>query len=553
MLDRPWLRRYDAGVPHHIDLPPVGLPEFLERSAQAFPRRTCLLFRGGRLSYQAVNRRTSQLAAGLLDLGIRPGEPVGILIPNMPSFVLAFYGILKAGGAVVALNPLYTVPELVRQLNQVGVRKLLTTSSLAERAQLVRTETSLETVWVSDEAAYLPAQGGGGVAPRRQAGRGVRTDGVVWMEDEIEAHPPLSPRDWRAHPEAPAILQFSGGTTGTSKAAIGLHRNLVANTLQFRRWLVNLEDGRETMLLAIPLSHVYGMVVGMSVAVAAAARMVLVTNARDLGEILGAIKRYRPTIYPGVPTMYNALNAHPDVVSGKISLRSIKACISGSAPLLRETKQRFESLTGGKLVEGYGLSEAPTATHCNPLLGENRAGSIGLPLPDVDCRLISLQDGVSDAPSGEPGELAIRSPNVMAGYHGQPEETALALRDGWLFTGDIARMDADGYFYVIDRKKDLIKPGGYQVWPREVEEVLAQHPGVLEVGVAGVPDAHSGEAVKAWIVLRENESLSLEEVQAWCRERLAPFKIPQAVAFPASLPKSPAGKILRRELDHWQA
>ena len=553
MLDRPWLRSYDAGVPHHIDIPAVGLPEFLERSAQAFPRRTCLLFRGGRLSYQAVNRRTSQLAAGLLDLGLRPGEPVGILIPNMPSFVLSFYGIHKAGGAVVALNPLYTVPELVRQLNQVGVRKLLTTSSLAERAQLVREQTSVETVWVSDEEAYLPARKRGSAAPRQQAVRGARMDGAAWMEEVIEAHPALSPTDWKARPEAPAILQFSGGTTGTSKAAIGLHRNLVANTLQFRRWLVNLEDGRETMLLAIPLSHVYGMVVGMSVAVAAAARMVLVTNARDLGEILSAIKRYRPTIYPGVPTMYNALNTHPDVVSGKVSLRSIKACISGSAPLLRETKQRFESLTGGKLVEGYGLSEAPTATHCNPLLGENCAGSIGLPLPDVDCRLISLQDGVSDAPTGDPGELAIRSPNVMAGYHGQPEETAIALRDGWLFTGDIARMDADGYFYVIDRKKDLIKPGGYQVWPREVEEVLAQHPGVSEVGVAGVPDAHSGEAVKAWIVLREGESLSLEEVQAWCRERLAPFKIPQAVAFPSSLPRSPAGKILRRELDRWQA
>jgi long-chain acyl-CoA synthetase len=548
MPDRPWLRKYDAGVPHHIAIPPLGLPAFLGRSAQAYPSRTCLIFGHSRLSYHAVDRRTSQLAAGLLGLGLQPSEPIAILIPNLPSFVLAFYGILKAGGAVVALNPLYTLPELVRQLNQVGVRKLLTTSSLADRAQLLRSETSVEMVCVSDEAAYLPVQDPGGAGRPRGGGREERADGAVCMEDLIAAHPPLAARDWKAYPEAPAILQFSGGTTGTSKAAIGLHRNLVANTLQFRSWLVSLEDGRETMLLAIPLSHVYGMVVGMSVAIAMAARMVLIPNPRDLGSILDAIRRHRPTAYPGVPTMYNGLNSHPDVLSGKVRLRSIKACISGSAPLLRETKERFESLTGGKLVEGYGLSEAPTATHCNPLLGENRTGSIGLPLPDVECRLVSLQDGITDAAPGEAGELAIRSPNVMAGYHGQPEETAIALRDGWLFTGDIVRMDADGYFYIVDRKKDLIKPGGYQVWPREVEEVLAQHPGVQEVGVAGVPDAHLGEAVKAWIVLREGGSLTLEEVQAWCRERLAPFKIPQAVAFLASLPKSPAGKILRREL-----
>ncbi len=547
MLERPWLRNYDPGVPHHIDLPEVGLPAFLDASARRYPRRASLIWRGGRMTYQRLNRLSSQLAAGLLELGLEVGDPVALLMPNLPAFVVSFYGVLKAGGAVAALNPLYTLPELVRQVRQVGARALLTTSSLEDRARAVQAEAQIPTVWVSREAAYLPVDRRGTILVG-VGGGGPPGNRPEELEAVIESHPPLPSAAWRAAPMSPAILQFSGGTTGTSKAAIGLHRNLVANTLQFRRWLVNVQDGRETALLAIPLSHVYGMVVGMSVSIAAAARMVLISNARDLGEILEAVRRYRPTVYPGVPAMYNALNHHPDVLRGAVSLRSIKACISGSAPLLQETRERFQALTGGRLVEGYGLSEAPTATHCNPLLGENRAGSIGLPLPDVECRIVSVDDGTTDVPTGEAGELILRSPNVMAGYMDQAEETDRILRDGWLYTGDVARMDADGYFYLVDRKKDLIKPGGYQVWPREVEEVLAMHPSVQDVGVAGVPDVHSGEAVKAWIVLREGGRLTLEEIQAWCRARLAPYKIPAAVEFAASLPRSPAGKLLRRAL-----
>jgi long-chain acyl-CoA synthetase len=276
--------------------------------------------------------------------------------------------------------------------------------------------------------------------------------------------------------------------------------------------------------------------------------MVMVPNPRDLPDVLNSIQKHRPTIFPGVPTMYNAINNHPDVVAGKYDLKSIKACISGSAPLMRETKERFEALSGGKLVEGYGLSEAPTATHCNPLMGETRIGSIGLPFPDVECKIVSLDDGTSVLPPGEIGELAIKSPNLMKGYHNMPEETANALRDGWLFTGDIARMDEDGYTYIVDRKKELIKPGGYQVWPREVEEVVAQHPKVLEVGVAGVPDAYRGETVKAWVVLKAGQSATADEIRDWCKDQLAPFKVPTSVEFRSELPKTMVGKILRREL-----
>jgi long-chain acyl-CoA synthetase len=349
-------------------------------------------------------------------------------------------------------------------------------------------------------------------------------------------------------PDDVCIFQYSGGTTGISKAAVSLHRALVANTLQVRAWMPGCIEGGEISLMAIPLFHVYGMVAGMSFAIASAASMVMVPNPRDMEDVLASIAKYRPTIYPGVPTMYNAINNHPEVIAKKVDVTSIRACISGSAPLLRETKERFEALTGGKLVEGYGLSEAPTATHCNPLYGQARTGSIGVPLPDIDARIVSLDDGKSVMPVGEIGELVIRSPNVMKGYHNMPTETANTLRDEWLYTGDIARMDEDGFFYIVDRKKELIKPGGFQVWPREVEEVLASHPKVLEAGVAGIPDPYRGETVKAWIVLKPGETATVEELKAFCKESLAAYKVPTHYEFRSELPKTTVGKILRREL-----
>lgn len=316
----------------------------------------------------------------------------------------------------------------------------------------------------------------------------------------------------------------------------------------------NPEGGEEILLMAIPLFHVYGMVCGMHFALASGASMVMIPNARDIPDVLENIEKYHATIFPGVPTLYNAINNNPAVLAGKHNLRSIKACISGSAPLMRETKEKFEALSGGVVFEGYGLSEAPTATHCNPLVGRNKTGSIGMPFPDVDCRIISLDDGTTEMPVGEIGELTIRGPQVFKGYHNMPTETANTLRtlpDGsgpWLFTGDIARMDEDGYFYIVDRKKELIKPGGYQVWPREVEEAIMSNPKVLDAGVAGIPDAYRGETVKAWIVVKPGATLSEDEVKSWCKERLAPYKVPTHIEFRSELPKTTVGKILRREL-----
>jgi long-chain acyl-CoA synthetase len=314
-----------------------------------------------------------------------------------------------------------------------------------------------------------------------------------------------------------------------------------------------LDEGNEVVLMAIPLFHVYGMVAGMNFAMATGSTMVMVPNPRDLKDVLDNLQKYKATIFPGVPALYNGINNFPAVKEGKYDLSSIKACISGSAPLMRETKEQFEKLTGGKLVEGYGLSEAPTATHCNPLEGVNKTGSIGMPLPDVEVKIISLDDGETELPQGEIGEIVLHGPQVMKGYHNMPTETANTLRqmaDGktWLFTGDIARVDEDGYFYIVDRKKELIKPGGYQVWPREVEEAVAAHPKVLEVGVAGIPDPYRGETVKAWVVVKPGETLTEDELKAFCKERLAAYKVPTHYEFRGELPKTTVGKILRREL-----
>jgi long-chain acyl-CoA synthetase len=551
MEDRPWFKRYDLGVPHHLVYPPEPLFKFLEESARKYPDRPCTIFKGAAVTYRQMNDLTDRLAAGLASLGVKKGTPVGVFMPNVPQFVLAFYAILKAGGVVVANNVTYTPREIEHQLSDAGAEVVLVMSNFYNKVKEAQPKTKIKTVVVTNVKEYLPGMLRILFTLAKEKKEGHRVElaqGDLWMADLMGRFTAADRPKIEVGPEDDAIYQYSGGTTGISKAAIAPHRALVANTLQIGSWNPMVKEGQETVLMAIPLFHVYGMLAGMSYAIQIAASMVMIPNPRDLSDVLGSIQKYRPTIYPGVPSMYNAINNHPDVIAGKYDVKSIRACISGSAPLMRETKERFEALTGGKLVEGYGLSEAPTATHCNPLQGETRIGSIGLPLPDVDSRIVSLDDGTTVLPLGEIGELVIKSPNLMRGYHNMPTETANTLRDGWLYTGDIARMDEDGYTYIVDRKKELIKPGGYQVWPREVEEVVAQHPKVMEVGVAGVPDAYRGETVKAWVVLKPGETATAEEIREFCKHQLAPFKVPTSVEFRTELPKTMVGKILRREL-----
>jgi long-chain acyl-CoA synthetase len=558
MIDKPWLAHYDQGVPNTVEIPNVPLFHFLEESARKYPNRACTIFKGAVISFKEMNVITDRVAAALVDMGIKKGDRVGIFMPNTPQFVMAFFGILKAGGVVVATNPLYTPPEIEHQANDAGIEYMFVMTNFYNTIKKAQPKTKIKKLIVTNLKETLPPVMRILFTLLREKKAGFRIEGGlregdVWFQDLLAKYKDALRPKLEISPDDTALFQYSGGTTGVSKGAVALHRNVVANTLQMRAWFVNCEEGKETYLMAIPLFHVYGMVAGMSMAMSLGATMVMVPNARDIPDVLENIHKYSPTIFPGVPTLYNAINNRPEVKEGKVSLRSIKACISGSAPLLRETKETFESLSGGKVFEGYGLSEAPTATHCNPLMGVNKTGSIGLPLPNVEVKIISLDDGETELPLGEIGEIVINGPQVMKGYHNMPTETANSLRtlnDGktWLFTGDIARIDEDGYFYIVDRKKELIKPGGYQVWPREVEEAIAAHPKVLEVGVAGIPDPYRGETVKAWIVLKPGETATAEEIKAFCKERLAAYKVPTHYEFRNELPKTTVGKILRREL-----
>ena len=551
MNERSWLKRYDEGVPKHIEYPAIPLFKLLEEAAEKYPNRPCTIFKGAVITYQEMNQLTDRLAAGLAEIGIKKGDRVGIFMPNIPQFVLAYFAILKAGAIVVATNPLYTSREIEHQVNDAGIEIMLVMSSFYKLLKETQPRTKIRTLIVTNIKEALPSTTRllFTLAMEKKGGHKVElAQGDFWMKDLITRHKPDDRPKLEIGPNDFALFQYSGGTTGISKGAIALHRNLVANALQIRSWMPTAIEGNETVLMAIPLFHVFGMVAGMLFALRVVSSMVMVPNPRDMKDIIANIKKYKPTIYPGVPTMYNALNNHPDVKAGKVDMSSFKACISGSAALMRETKETFEALSGGKVFEGYGLSEAPTATHCNPLYGENRTGSIGIPMTDVDCRIMDLDDGVTVLPVGEIGELVVKGPQVFYGYHNMPTETANTLRDGWLYTGDIARMDEDGYFYIVDRKKELIKPSGYQVWPREVEEVIMEHPNVLEVGVAGIPDPYRGETVKAWVVLKPGEMLTEKEIKEWCKKSLAKFKVPSEVEFRTELPKTLVGKVLRREL-----
>lgn len=553
-----WQKNYDPGVPTTIEYPQAPLFHFLEEAARKYPDRACTIFKGAVITFKEMDEITNRVAAALVDMGVKKGDRVGIFMPNTPQFVMAYYGILKAGGAVVATNPLYTPPEIEHQASDAGIEYMFVMTNFYETIKKAQPKTKIKQLIVTNLKETLPPFLRVLFTLLREKKGGFRIegglrDGDIWFQDLLAKYKDAPKPNVEVGPDDTALFQYSGGTTGVSKGAVAMHRNVVANTLQIRSWMPSLEEGKEVVLMAIPLFHVYGMVAGMNFAMATGSTMVMVPNPRDLKDVLDNIQKFKATIFPGVPALYNGINNFPAVKAGKYNLSSIKACISGSAPLLRETKEQFEKLTGGKVFEGYGLSEAPTATHCNPLEGVNKTGSIGMPLPDVEVKIISLDDGETELPIGEIGEIVIHGPQVMKGYHNMPTETANTLRkmaDGktWLFTGDIARVDEDGYFYIVDRKKELIKPGGYQVWPREVEEAIAAHPKVLEVGVAGIPDAYRGETVKAWIVVKPGETLTEEEIKAFCKERLAAYKVPTHYEFRSELPKTTVGKILRREL-----
>ncbi len=533
---QPWLKHYDPEVPAQLGYPDFTIQDFLIKQAKATPGRMAMICEGKVISYAELLSSSRNFAEHLVELGVVPGDRVGICLPNTIEFVISFFGTLMAGGVVAAMNPLYPLPEWQYQTKIVTPKILIGLKTRAEELFELKNKSGsahLILVDVKTDQQLFPKV--------YEEVNFISFEKCIQQTDGRMKLPVVTSI-------SPAVLQFSGGTTGLPKAALALHCNVSVNITQFSRWLTTLKADEETFLTAIPLYHVYGMVIGLNVGIALGAAIVLVPDARNLDHTLQLIQEHKVTFFPGVPSMYQAINRHPKVLAGEVNLGSIKACISGSSPLLPETREQFEKLTAGKLVEGYGLSEAPTATHCNPIKGENRNGSIGLPLPDVECKIVDLEDDSKIMAPGESGQLLIRSPQVMVGYFGSPSETALAMKGDWLYTGDIAKMDEDGYFYILGRLKELIKVNGLQVWPTEVEEVLVRHHKISEAAVAGVDDETTGEAVKAWVVMRDYAPLDPKDVQLFCRSSLAGYKIPKEIVAVDALPKSPIGKVLRREL-----
>ena len=554
MDEAPWLRHYEEGVPRSIEYPDITLPEALDQTAERYPDEVALRFfldarlPAPALTYRELQDATKRFATALFQLGVRKGDRVALMLPNCPPFVVAFYGALRIGAIPVNTNPMYVAREMKEQFEDSGCETVVLLDQFFPRLREVHAATQVRRVIVVDVAETLPWYARLLVhASQRRRGEHVRVPPATdthFFRDLVRACPPTPPgADLK--PSDVALLQYTGGTTGTPKAAMLTHRNLVANSLQARAWFPRATAGHEIFLGAIPFFHVYGLTSVLLFGVAVGAEIVMIPRPRPVDIVLEAIQRFRVTLFPGVPTLYAAINEHPRV--GEYDLRSGALCVSGAAPLSHEIFERFEALTGGRLVEGYGLTETSPLTHCTPLFGARRPGSIGLPFPDTEARIVEMATG-EPLPSGEDGELEVRGPQVMLGYWNRPEETEEILHDGWLRTGDVAHMDDDGYFYVVDRRKDMIDASGFKVLPREVEEVLLMHPKVREAVVAGVPDAYRGETVKAFVVLRPGEASSEEEIVEFCRLHLAAFKVPRKVEFRVELPKSMVGKYLRRVL-----
>ncbi len=551
--DKPWTAQYDPGVPMDIEVPDFGAHQFLVDAAAQIPDNVALVFQGRNITYRELNELSDAVAAGLAANGFRKGDRAVIYMPNSPQFAMSYFGILKAGGIVIATNPLYTERELEHQLHDCGAETVFVLSRYYPLLKKVQAKgnTAVKRVVVANIKEYLPTFKSVLYGLLKESKAGDKVDiapGDMKFKDFVAlgARSPKAKVDISG--EDLALLQYTGGTTGLSKGAVGLHRSLVANSYMVRAWVTDWKYGEDTLLGAIPFFHSYGMITAMIFSASIGGRLIIVPDPRNLDDLLGSINTYKPAYFPGVPAMYVAINNNPDVAAGKYDLHSIRACLSGSAPLLQETKRRFEELTGGKLLEGYGLTEAHVATHANPVFGKNPPGSIGLPLPGIECKIVDAIDGDEETPVGEIGELIMSGPSIMQGYWNMPNESANTLRDGWLFTGDIARMDEEGFFYIEDRKKDLIICGGYNVYPREVEEVLVTHPAVVECSVAGVPDEKRGETVMAWVVKKDGDPTTEAELIAWSKDQLAKYKYPRIIEFRTELPKTTVGKVLKREL-----
>ena len=550
-MEKPWLAHYEAQVPKTVDIPNQTIADIFDAAVTRSARQTAYIYFGRRFTYAEIGAMVERVAAFLQHLGVKKGDRVAIILPNVPQYPAVHYAVMRLGAIAVPTNPLYVERELEYQLNNSGAEVAVALDLLYSRVQAVRARTKLREVVYTRVNDYMPA-------PLRwlYPFKARREGKWVTMPPQAQTHQFLDLMQRAANgafppapaaklqPEDLAILLYTGGTTGISKGAVLTHRNLIANLVQLRAWNYALREGGETIMGALPFFHSYGMTTCMHMGVFIRSAVVLVPRF-DLKMILPAVEKYKATCFPGVPTMYVAINNNPD--TPKYNLRNIRVCNSGGAPLPLEVAREFESITGGRLVEGYGLSETSPVSHSNPIFGERREGSIGLPLPNTEAMVVDPESR-APLPAGEIGELAVAGPQVMRGYWQMEEETNKVLQNGWLYTGDMAKMDADGYFYIVDRKKDMIIAGGFNIYPREIEEVLYKHPKVKEAAVIGLQDAYRGETVKAFIVLRDGEVATEAEMIEYCKQEMARYKCPKLVEFRQELPKSLIGKVLRRVL-----
>ena len=550
MEQRPWHKWYEEGVPASLDVEERAVTEYLHDSAQRYPGNIAVVFENSRLTYRQLEAQVNSFANALADMGVGRDSRVAIQLPNLPQTVIAYYAVLKLGAQVVFTNPLYVEREIEHLWKDAGVQTAVVGDWLyASRLAALGPRIPVKNFIFTGIADYLrfPLNW---LAPLKLKREGL----VAKVEPSAQTHSfktlveryPATAPQVAIDLDDPALLQYTGGTTGLSKGAVLTHRNLSINVQQVKSFFPALEEGREVWLCCLPFFHVFGMTVSMNWPVSVGGSMILMPNPRDIKKMLTNITKHKVTVYPALPALFNAVNNYPGVET--MDLTSIKGCFSGSAPLALDVLEKFEEMTGSKIVEGFGLTETSPVTHCNPVMGQRKSGSIGVPLPDTDAKIVDMKEGRDEMPVDEAGELIISGPQCMQGYWNRPDETAETLRDGWIYTGDLATMDEDGYFWIVGRKKEMIVASGYNVYPDEIDRVLFAHPQVLEAATIGVPDPQRGETVKSFVVPLPGETISQDEIIDFCKQNLAVYKVPKSVEFRDELPKSAVQKILRREL-----